>query len=67
MPDTEEALVYSVDQTAKKLGISRNLAYKLCRENKIPCLHLGSKRMLCPAKAIDALLNGEAELNGETE
>jgi excisionase family DNA binding protein len=52
----EQTLVYSVDQVAKTMQISRNLAYRLCREGKIPCLHLGQKRMLCPARAIDKLL-----------
>jgi len=55
-----ERLVYSVDETSKMLGISRNLCYRLCRQKKLPVLFLG-KRMLCPAQAIHRLLEGQPE------
>ena len=54
---SEERLVYTVDETARKLCISRNLCYRLCREKKLPgAIHLGSKRMLFSKAAIDKLL-----------
>ena len=61
MTTETEKLVYTVDEVSKMLSISRNLTYKLCREKRIPCIHLGNKRMLCPARAIDALLSGNSK------
>ncbi len=57
--DTEK-LVYSVDEVAAKLGISRNLAYSLARSGQLPgTLRLGQKRLVVSAAAIDKLLAGD--------
>jgi excisionase family DNA binding protein len=49
---------YSVDEVAMMLSISRNLCYRLAREKKIAgCIHLGTKRMVFSAQAIDGLLS----------
>ena len=61
-----EKLVYSVDEVAKKLNISRNLTYRLCRERKIPgVIFLGDRRMVVSAAAIDKLLSGDNHQTGE--
>jgi excisionase family DNA binding protein len=59
-----ERLVYSVDEVSKKLQISRNLTYKLAREKRLPgVIHLGSRRMVFSARAIDCLLSGDNDQN----
>jgi predicted DNA-binding transcriptional regulator AlpA len=60
MSETIKKEVYSVREVSQKLNISRNLAYRLCREKKIPgVIHLGKWRMVVSAAAIDRLLAGE--------
>lgn len=45
----------SVPETAKLLGISRNLAYELARTGRLPTLRLG-RRLLVPRVALEELL-----------
>ena len=67
MTTEPKSLVYTVDQVARKLKLSRNLTYRLCREKKLPgSIHLGAKRMVFSAAAIDALLAGEDVDDGKT-
>ena len=54
--DNDE-LVFNVNTAAKKLRISRNLAYQMCHEGKIPTVKFG-KRILVPKVALDKLLSG---------
>lgn len=56
-----EKQVYSVLDVSQKLGISKNLAYRLCREKKLPgVIHLGNWRMVVSKAALDNLLtNGD--------
>ena len=64
MTTTETKAVYSVDEVARLLNCSRNLAYKLAREKRLPgVIHLGDKRMIFSAKAIDRLLEGTTQTN----
>jgi len=51
----ENKLVYSVDETAALLSISRGTCYQRCRERKIPCLILG-KRILIPRIGLERML-----------
>jgi excisionase family DNA binding protein len=54
-----ERLVYSVDEVAQKLNISRNLAYRLARQGSLPgVIHVGGRRMVCAKAKVDALLAG---------
>ena len=56
----EGCLTISISQAAKKIGISRNLAYRLAREKILPgVIELGPKRMVVSAAAIERLLNGQ--------
>ena len=60
--EPSEKLVYTIDEVAKLLNCSRNLAYKLARQNKLPgVIFLGLKRMVISAAAIDRVLNGNGE------
>jgi excisionase family DNA binding protein len=54
-----ERLVYSVDEVAQKLNISRNLAYRLARQKLLPgVIHVGGRRMVCAKAKVDMLLAG---------
>ena len=48
--------VWSVDETAEQLGISRAHAYELIARREIPHLRLG-RRIVVPRKAVDELLD----------
>ena len=59
-----ERQTISVEQAAKLLDISRNLAYLLARQNKLPgVLQLGQKRLVVSRIAIEKLLQGNAQIN----
>jgi excisionase family DNA binding protein len=57
----QEAAVYSVAQVAKKLGISKTHAFKLCNDGVIPCLRLG-RRIVVPIAAFNEWL-GQGKLD----
>ena len=53
----EVKLVYSVEEVSQMLGISRNLAFRLARQGKLPgVIHIGGRRMVCAKAKVDALL-----------
>lgn len=58
-------LTMSIAEFAATTGISRNLAYSLARQNKlpIPVIRLGEKRMVVSCKAVEKLLDGESATN----
>ena len=53
------ALLISVEAAAKLLGISRNLAYDLVRQGRIPHVRLG-RRILVPRFGLEQWLANEA-------
>jgi len=55
-----EPLVYSVEEAARLLGISRAYAYQLITRDKFPVRvrHLGRRRLI-PRAALDRYLAGE--------
>lgn len=57
--DTEKK-VLTVEELAKELGISRNLAYRQVRAGKIYSIKCGD-RYLVPVKALEKLLSGRSE------
>ena len=58
--ETSEKLVYTVEEVGRLLGISRGLAYTLCREHKIPgVIECGKRRMVVSVAAINRLLEGD--------
>ena len=48
-------LCISVDETARRLSISRSLAWELVWAGKLPTLRLGRRRVV-PVKALEELL-----------
>ena len=54
-----ERLTLSIPEVAIALGISRNLAYELARQDKLPVkvLKVGEKRMVVSRVALERILN----------
>ena len=61
-----EKLVLTVEETAQKLRISRNLCYRLCRQKQIPGVIFLGKRRFVSAQVIDKFIAGEF-IAGEDE
>ena len=57
-----EKLVYSIQEVADLLGISRSYAYQLVRNGTIPALQLGKKRVIPKEKFIQ-WVNSNGELD----
>ncbi len=51
----EEKLTLTVEETAKLLGIGRNLCYDRVKTGEIPVIKIG-RRLLVPRKALEKLL-----------
>ena len=51
----EKRLCIKVPEAAEMLGISRNFAYQLVREGKLPSIRFG-KRILIPRAALDKMM-----------
>ncbi len=54
-----EKLVYSIQEVADLLGISRSYTYELVRNGTIPNLQLGKKRVIPKGKFIEWLNGNE--------
>ena len=61
MSENGAALLFSVAEAANLLGISRNLAYDLVREGRLPHIRLG-RRVLVPRFALEQWVAMEAGL-----
>jgi excisionase family DNA binding protein len=55
-----EKTVLTVEEVARELRISRNLAYRQVREGKIYSIKCGD-RYLIPMKSLEKLLSGNLE------
>jgi len=53
--DIEKRLCITVPEAAEMLGISRNFAYQLVREGKLPSIRFG-KRILIPRASLDKMM-----------
>ena len=58
--ETMEKLVYSIQEAANLLGISRSYAYELVRNGTIPALELGRKRVIPKEKFLE-WINGNTD------
>lgn len=50
-----DRLVFTIDEAARLLGVSRSLAYEAAREGKLPTVRI-SRRILVPKEALFKLL-----------
>lgn len=57
--ESNERLTMTIPEFAEAAGFSRNLAYLLARQDKlpVPVIYLGNKRMVVSRKAVEDLLN----------
>jgi excisionase family DNA binding protein len=62
---TPEILTFSVAETAKLLGVSRNGAYEAIARGQLPSIRIG-RRLLVPRAALQRLLS-ETGRNAATE
>jgi excisionase family DNA binding protein len=53
--DNKNRLCITIPEAANMLGISRNFAYELARQNKLPIIKLG-KRKLIPRIQLEKML-----------
>ena len=60
------ALLVSVAEAAELLGIGRNLAYELVRENRLPHVKLG-RRILVPRRGLEDWIAREAGIGNIDE
>jgi len=51
----EERVTFTVEETAKLLGIGRQLAYDRVKTGEIPVIKIG-RRLLVPRRALEKLL-----------
>lgn len=51
----DERLTLTIEETAKLLGIGRQLAYDRVKTGQIPVIRIG-RRLLVPKKALEKLL-----------
>jgi excisionase family DNA binding protein len=60
---TEGRLTMTIKEFAEATGCSRNLAYQLARQNKlpVPVIYIGEKRMCVARRTVEALLSGETQ------
>jgi len=56
MDRTIERLTYTVTDAARMLGISRNLAYDLIKQGRLPAIRISDKRLIVPKAALLKLL-----------
>lgn len=60
MAETKQPETTTVVEAARRLGISRNLAYAAVTLGQLPCIRIGH-RLLVPTRALDRMLGEAAE------
>ena len=58
-------LTYSVEETARRLGVGRSSAYEAIRRGELPIIRVG-RRLLVSRVALERMLEGET-LAGQTD
>ena len=62
----DKRLTLSVEETARLLGIGRNLCYERVKTGEIPVIKIG-RRLLVPRSALEKLLANPKPVNLNTE
>ena len=59
-----DSLVMSIPEFAEATGCSKNLAYSLARQNRlpVPVIFIGNRRMVISRRAVMALLEADKQL-----
>jgi excisionase family DNA binding protein len=58
--DSEDCLVYSVQEAGKKLGLTKNAAYVAAKRGHLPTIRIG-KQIRVPKAALYAMLEGAGQ------
>lgn len=56
-----EPLAVSIEEAAALIGVSRNTAYALAREGKLPVVKIGMRRLVVPVDRLRAMLEAKEE------
>ena len=56
-----EPLADSIEEAAALIGVSRNTAYALAREGKLPVVKIGMRRLVVPVDRLRAMLEAKEE------
>ncbi|MFC1969076.1 helix-turn-helix transcriptional regulator [Chloroflexota bacterium] len=61
--ENNSKLAMTIPEFATVTGCSKNLAYQLARQNRlpVPVIFIGGKRMCVSRKAVEQLLQGEVK------
>lgn len=59
-------LAVSIEEAAALIGVSRNTAYALAREGKLPVVRIGLRRLVVPMDRLQAMLNPENATDGHS-
>jgi excisionase family DNA binding protein len=59
-----ERLVFTVEETARVLGISRGTAYVLANNGSIPAIRISRRRIVVPRKALEDFLSSVKKMRG---
>jgi len=60
--ESTDRLTFTVDETRRKLGLSRGLIYQAIHQGQIPSIRIG-RRILIPRAALEKLLANPGTLN----
>ncbi len=65
MPETQEPMLYRVEEVAKLLGISRSQMYRLFEQNKLKPVYLGEKTVRITKVEVDRFVAslGQADVS----
>ena len=55
-----DRITFSVTEAAEVLGVSRSFMYQLVKENRIPSLKLGNRRLI-PKESLEAWIRKNTE------
>lgn len=59
-----ERLALTVSETAQALGVSTKFVYQLVKQNNIPALRVGERRLLIPRDGLQKWLTNGAGTKG---
>ena len=57
-----DRITFSVTEAAEVLGVSQSFMYQLVKENRIPSLKLGNRRLI-PKESLEAWIRNNTENN----
>lgn len=59
MAENSEKLVYTIEEAAEKLSLSRATAYALARKKRLPVIRISDRRLVVPKVQLEKMLEGQ--------